>query len=413
MNQTLTDPNATYVQAKRQNEDLQTNINATQGYSITPNQGSNVPYIFQTQQLLENAQAAYNKIPKVNPPSEEEISHQMWMSSGLMALVFTLVTGSAEAGIAGGMSAALAVHDHGYDLRQRGEYIMELHNKGFSAPAILSWYQTGDNKELDKEADRMQKMADRQVDIDERQADRDQQREFHKDQVNTQWSIAKLHEAGANARAEMQALATKGATNKQEQIAQREAMNTWGGMLKTMQGNNNKENQAYQKFKGAIAQNSKLGDESAVLSYMIAEAPNVSPRLNQVHFMTDAARNGVLDWAQQALTKASQGGLLTPAERHDLTVIIDNVHQAQDDAYKQAVAGGLSGIDLNDPEEARKAVFYTNMTIPELRKIQASTNPDTGEYTPPKKETTQQDNSTKSTEKSTTSGDYSSLWGGK
>lgn len=173
----------TDLQQRRRNDDLQVNLSATQGQSLTPNQGSVVPNVIQTQSLIEQARAAYNGIPNINPPSEEEIQHQMWMTSGIMGLVAALVTGNAAGGIAAGMTAALAVHDHGYDLRQRGEYVMELHNKGFSTPAILNWYKTGDNKELDKEGEQMQRLADGELNRQEREEDRAQQATFHKDQM--------------------------------------------------------------------------------------------------------------------------------------------------------------------------------------------------------------------------------------
>ncbi|WP_260863380.1 hypothetical protein [Citrobacter sp. Marseille-Q6884] len=173
----------TDLKQQRKSENLQTNITATQGQSLTPNQGSVVPSVIQTQSLIEQARAAYNGIPNINPPSEEEIQHQMWMTSGIMGLVAALVTGNAAGGIAAGMTAALAVHDHGYDLRQRGEYIMELHSKGFSTPAILNWYKTGDNKELDKEGEQMQRLADSELNRQEREEDRDQRADFHKDQM--------------------------------------------------------------------------------------------------------------------------------------------------------------------------------------------------------------------------------------
>ena len=173
----------TDLQQQRQNENLKINISAVQGQSLTPNQGSVVPNVIQTQSLIEQARAAYNGIPNIKPPGEEEIQHQMWMTSGIMGMVAALVTGNAAGGIAAGMTAALAVHDHGYDLRQRGEYIMELHNKGFSTPAILNWYKTGDNKELDKEGERMQRQADSDLNRQERESDREQRADFHKDQM--------------------------------------------------------------------------------------------------------------------------------------------------------------------------------------------------------------------------------------
>ncbi|EHL3531856.1 hypothetical protein KDM66_000858 [Salmonella enterica] len=149
----------TDLQKQRQQEQVQTNFEVAQGYSVTPNQGSVVPNVMQTQSILESMLAAKNAGPNITPPSDAEIRRTSWIASGVMGLLGAIVTGNAASGIAVGMSAALALHDHGNDLRQRGEYINELHQKGFSGPAILKWYETGDNSELDKESQQMETMA--------------------------------------------------------------------------------------------------------------------------------------------------------------------------------------------------------------------------------------------------------------
>lgn len=173
----------TGLQKQRQQDQVQTNFDAAQGYSVTPNQGSVVPNVMQTQSILESMLAAKNAGPNITPPSDAEIRRTSWIASGVMGLLGAIVTGNAASGIAVGMSAALALHDHGNDLRQRGEYINELHQKGFSGPAILRWYETGDNKELDKESEQMQRLASEQINHEDRQADREQQKNFHKDQM--------------------------------------------------------------------------------------------------------------------------------------------------------------------------------------------------------------------------------------
>ncbi|WP_419057400.1 hypothetical protein [Kluyvera georgiana] len=149
----------TDLQKQRQQDQVQTNFEAAQGYSVTPNQGSVVPNVMQTQSILEAMLAAKNSGPNITPPSDAEIRRTSWIASGVMGLLGAIVTGNAASGIAVGMSAALALHDHGNDLRQRGEYINDLHQKGFSGPAILKWYETGDNSELDKESQQMEAMA--------------------------------------------------------------------------------------------------------------------------------------------------------------------------------------------------------------------------------------------------------------
>ncbi|WP_333498546.1 hypothetical protein [Kluyvera sp. CHPC 1.2972] len=149
----------TQLQQQRQVNQVQTNLDAGQGYSVTPNQGSVVPNVMQTQSILEAMLAQKNSMPNITPPSDSEIRRTSWIASGVMGLLGAIVTGNAASGIAVGMSAALALHDHGNDLRQRSEYLNELHQKGFSGPAILKWYETGDNSELDKESQQMEAMA--------------------------------------------------------------------------------------------------------------------------------------------------------------------------------------------------------------------------------------------------------------
>ncbi|XUA17744.1 hypothetical protein ACQVA2_13780 [Citrobacter sp. OP27] len=170
----------TDLQQSRQNQAGIANLSAAQGQNIAPGQGNTVPNVMQTQDLLEQMMAAKNKYPVVNPPSEEEIQKTMWTSSFVVGLLGAIVSGNAAGGIACGMSAALAIHDHGFDLRQRGDYIHDLHDKGFSAPAILKWYETGDNSELDKESAAMEKK--REFDVG-RQDQRDQFKAMEEDKL--------------------------------------------------------------------------------------------------------------------------------------------------------------------------------------------------------------------------------------
>lgn len=156
----------TDLQQSRQTETGQINIAATQGIQLTPNQGAVVPNVMQLQDLYEKLQAERNKIPTVNPPSDDEIRRTSWIASGVIGLLGALVSGNAAGGIAAGMVAALAIHDRGHDLRQRADLVPELHQQGYTARAILNWYETGDNKELDKEAQEREQLASRQATID-------------------------------------------------------------------------------------------------------------------------------------------------------------------------------------------------------------------------------------------------------
>ena len=202
----------TDLQQSRQNQAGIANLDAVHGANIAPGGGNNTPNALRTQDIYEQMLEAKSNYPIVNPPSEEEIQKTMWTSSFVVGLLGALVSGNASGGIACGMSAALAIHDHGFDLRQRAGFVHELHEKGFSAPAILSWYKTGDNKELDKESAAMEKKREFDLgrqDKNEQFAatehdkllDRNQRAELQREQLGEQMAIARLHEAAANARA--------------------------------------------------------------------------------------------------------------------------------------------------------------------------------------------------------------------
>ncbi|ENH4879706.1 TPA_asm: hypothetical protein GDL74_17930 [Salmonella enterica] len=182
----------TDLQKQRQQDQAQTNLDAAQGYSVTPNQGSVVPNVMQAQKIYEAMLAQKNSIPNIEPPSEGEIRRESWIASGVMGLLGALVTGNPASGIAIGMQAALALHDHGYDLRQRAEHVGELHQQGYSALAIEKWYETGDNSELDKERQNMEAMARDEVSLQMQGLKMDQQNDqFNKrmDQQDKQFDL--------------------------------------------------------------------------------------------------------------------------------------------------------------------------------------------------------------------------------
>ncbi|MDK9586732.1 hypothetical protein [Lelliottia wanjuensis] len=238
----------TQLQQSRRNDQAQTNLSAAQQYDVNPNQGSVVPNVMQTQSILEAMMAEKNKMPNVNPPSEDEIQETMWISSGLIGLLGAIVSGNPAGGIAAGMTAALAIHDRGYDLRQRSEYVMELHNKGYSGRAILNWYETGDNKELDKETDDMQRMASDEArnaqqkefhadDIEQREADRAQRSQDHRETMSQQYALAQLHEEGANRRAAMTAAAAAGNADRADARLQKQEQTQFDSeMKKSLEG---------------------------------------------------------------------------------------------------------------------------------------------------------------------------------
>lgn len=355
----------TQLQNNRQASIGQDNLTAAQGQDLLPNQGSTVPSVLQMQSLMEQARAAQSSLPNIQPPSEEEISHNMWMASGIMGLVAALVSGNAAGGIAAGMTAALAVHDRGYDLRQRGEYVMELHNKGYSAPAILSWYETGDNKELDKERDEMDKLANDEITREEREADRKQQLEMHNDTIANQWNIANMHERGANARA----IAAGGkadivAKHQEERENYEDIKDGLGSGNKVNRDNWEKARQAYAKFESALQMSDiPVAQEQLLMMAQIIDANNLSPQLSKMHFFTTAAQHGPMDWVKQVALKVSHDGTLTPEEMADIKTVFEAAEGAAEKQYESSVRDTLSAYDLSEPASLRHAVSYSGLPI--------------------------------------------------
>lgn len=201
----------TQLEQQRQLQIAQERARAIQPVTVTPNQGSVVPAVYQRNYVQEEM----DKYPQITPPTEENIKKNMWIASGMVGLMAALATGNVAGGIAAGMVAAVGVHDHGFDLRQRGQYIRRLQEDGYSYPAILAWYKTGDNKELDKEREYMLQKEKFEEGKDEftqteedKRLDREQRAKLERERMNNQMGIARMHEAGANARA---ALKNKGA----------------------------------------------------------------------------------------------------------------------------------------------------------------------------------------------------------
>lgn len=203
----------TNLQDRRQNEQAAAGVQAAVPYSI--DQAVTIPTFYQTNHAAE----WLKNNPQVTPPSESEIHGKMWESSMMMGLMVALATGNVQGGLAGGMWAAVAVHDHGYALRERSTYIDQLKADGYSFPAILKWYNEGDQSELDKERQSMlerdkleenkrefglnfqQKRDEFKATEQDKLLDRNQRaREFAAGQAN-QMSIAAMHERGADARA--------------------------------------------------------------------------------------------------------------------------------------------------------------------------------------------------------------------
>lgn len=168
----------TETQATRQNENVSTDWQGAASQPLLQNTGT-VPDVYARMDLTKNLPTD----SPFTPPSTDEIHHQMWIGSFMMALMSGLATGNAAGGIVGGMWAAIGIHDYGNALQQRAKSVAQLQKDGYSERAILKWYQDGDNSELDKEQQLREKREEHADLIKHQDAEMRQQRDFHNDQM--------------------------------------------------------------------------------------------------------------------------------------------------------------------------------------------------------------------------------------
>ena len=142
----------TELEQTLQTEDALTNVEAYQPYDLLPNQGTTIPSFYQDDKPWQEA-AKKGKL--VSPPGQKEINKQMWIGSFMTALIVGLTTKDPSSAIAGGLMGAIAIHDYGNQLRTRGKHVEQLQKDGYSAPAILKWYEDGDESALAAERDDM------------------------------------------------------------------------------------------------------------------------------------------------------------------------------------------------------------------------------------------------------------------
>ena len=142
----------TELEQTLQTEDALTNVEAYQPYELIPNQGTTIPSFYQDDKPWQEA-AKKGKL--VSPPGQKEINKQMWIGSFMTALIVGLTTKDPSSAIAGGLMGAIAIHDYGNQLRTRGKHVEQLQKDGYSAPAILKWYEDGDESALAAERDDM------------------------------------------------------------------------------------------------------------------------------------------------------------------------------------------------------------------------------------------------------------------
>lgn len=185
----------TELQQQQVNQNVQTSVQVATPTTLQPDTGGTMPNIYQSDDLINQMKSA----PGITPPSTGEIHQQMWIGSMMMALMAGLAGGNPAAAIIGGLWGAIGIHDYGNTLQQRAQYIPKMQKDGYSMPAILKWYEDGDNSELDKEASRMQQ--DKQMAQQHEQFEEGQ----HYQDVRQQNSIAASDRRQAIASAEANA----------------------------------------------------------------------------------------------------------------------------------------------------------------------------------------------------------------
>lgn len=189
----------TELQQSNQAEDAQASWSAAQPTTLQPDQGGTVPTFYQSDELLDAQKYAGG----IEPPSQGEIHKQMWIGSFMMALMAGLASGNASAAIVGGMWGAIGIHDYGNTLRQRAEYVPQLKKDGYTMPAILKWYEDGDQGELDKERGAMQQrdqMEQNAEQFDERQSQQNDQFDRRMNQQGDEFERRMNQQSGEFAR---------------------------------------------------------------------------------------------------------------------------------------------------------------------------------------------------------------------
>lgn len=370
----------TELQKSRQADQVQTSLSAAQGYTVTPNQGNTTPNVMQSQSLLEKLMAQKNSMPNVEPPSEAEIREQQWCTSFVMGLLGAIVTGNAASGITIGMSAALAVHDHGYDLRQRAQHVAELHQQGYSAIAIEKWYETGDNSELDKERQNMEAMARDEFNSeaqDRRQKNTlDQQATFHKDQMEQERLTREQSQRNADRMYTLDE--AKFLLEKQKAEAAASGNGDTRTAIKNLQQlatHNNTENTKVKNatdfvVKGLTAPSTQAGAQQLGMSVMGAET-GVSPRPTQVTHMVEGWAPGSMGAVGTWIEQASNNGIPESGMQAGRSMLMNNAKSMWSENAQNAI-NTLSnqGYDTSNPNvmQAMQAA-YPNIPSDSLKKL--------------------------------------------
>ena len=325
--------------AQQQNkvDNAQTNVQALQPVTLTPNQGSVVPNVWQQNYV----QDSIGDNPTITPPTESNIHKNMFIGSGMVGLMAALATGNPAAGLVAGMWGAVAIHDHGYDLRQRSTYVNKLQAEGYSFPAILDWYKTGSNKELDKEHVQMEE--DRRADnrtVNETNrfnAQQETARTNHADQIEQErlnreqrWSISNQAHRDGLASASKSGFTQMAMQHRQ---ALMNAAKQDSDQFKAMQ----RSQAAADKAVADAKLGSPIALQQLLLMGQLIDAPNASVKLSQLHHISEGAAHGIVDRAIQTANKMASGKPVTKQQVDELLQVIAAGHQAQTDTYYKQV----------------------------------------------------------------------------
>ncbi|MDK9583169.1 phage DNA ejection protein [Lelliottia wanjuensis] len=173
---------------------------------------------------------------------------------------------------------------------------------------------------------------------------------------------SQYHNALLNFRAQM--------TDKQQQIADRMNWNAWGTNNKPAIKQLSQTLQAEGRLQAALNTGTPIGDVSAMLQFMVQEAPNLSPRIAQAMGVSGEAAAGILQKAQQAIGDLQNGRKLQPQQINDLKAVSAAMKQSVQNNYYSLVSPALVGVDLSDPKQAQTAMKRTNLPLPALNYIQ-------------------------------------------
>lgn len=364
----------TQAQQKNKVENAQINTQAITPVTLTPNQGSVVPNVWQQNYV----QDSIGDNPTITPPTEENIHKNMFIGSGMVGLMAALATGNPAAGLVAGMWGAVAIHDHGYDLRQRSKQVNKLQAEGYSFPAILNWYKTGDNKDLDKEynqmeqdkrADKREALQDKQfnerMDQSDRRAQESESR-FERSQAGMESRFERGLEAQEK-RAELAASAAQSSGFKQQAMERRQSLMKAATLDADQYRAMTRSKAAAMKAAADIAQGTPISEQQLELMGQLIDAPNASVKLSQTHHISQGAAHGMLDRAKQYLNKnIAGGGDLTDQQANELMDVINAGHAAQEQSYYEQV--GAQASQITDPQEMQNFAIATGLSEDQLQR---------------------------------------------